>query len=299
MEKEKAADKGDTIETVGDKEVKKEIQEARAASGLKEVEATQTASLHQMPPGTAPATPTKQTEDKLHSPQTEEIRREKIPTSLESISSPRSTTGSSSTEATSLRDMVIEAGRVIHQLSKYQDGVPRQVHSMILQSVQKDHKEVIGVPSLNDWSDGSMWMRVLEAGESQIRKVTIFNMLEYMGAWEWYDRQVKLSQATVRTKKNKLVDRKGAATHVLNRMQGLQTGHEQPGKWIRGVGRLTLGEEGNESATSPQSCDASIVDQARLSRRKHISMQLSRGQKLSTKLVKELGLGILFSPKIW
>jgi hypothetical protein len=98
-------------------------------------------------------------------------------------------------------------------------------------------------------------MRVLEAGESENQKVTIFNMLEYMGAWEWYDRQVKLSQTTVRTKKNKPVDRKGAATHVLNRMQGLQTSTEQPGKWIRGVGRPTSREEGNESAISPKSCE--------------------------------------------
>jgi len=37
------------------------------------------------------------------------------------------------------------------------------------------------MPSLNDWSDGSMWMRVLEAGEYQIQKVTIFNMLDIRG----------------------------------------------------------------------------------------------------------------------
>jgi hypothetical protein len=88
-----------------------------------------------------------------------------------------------------------------------------------------------------------MWMQVLEAGESRKQKVTIFNMLEYMDAWEWYDRQVKLSQATVLTKKKKPAGRKGAATHVLNQLQDLQTSAEQPGKWIRGVGRITLGDD--------------------------------------------------------
>ena len=44
-------------------------------------------------------------------------------------------------------------------------------------------------------------MQILEAGESQSRKATIFNMLEYMGAWDWYDKQVKFSQATIRTKR--------------------------------------------------------------------------------------------------
>lgn len=95
---------------------------------------------------------------------------------------------------------------------------------------------------------GSMWMRVLEAGEFENQRVTISNMLDYIGASEWYERQIRLSQATVRTKRNKLVDRRGAASHVLNRMQGLQTNTEQPGNWIRGVGRLTLGEEEDELA---------------------------------------------------
>jgi hypothetical protein len=36
-----------------------------------------------------------------------------------------------------------------------------------------------------------------------------------------------------------------------------------------------------------------------LAQRKHIRMQLARGQKLKEKLVKGLGFGILFSPKIW
>lgn len=258
-------------------------------------------SMKPASPDTAvPATPAKQVEDVLPSPQTEEIHRGKIPRSLESTSSsPSPPMSSPSIEVTSLGDMILEAVRVIHGFSKYQHGVPREVHSRILQTLREDDKENFSVPNLDEWSDGSMWMRVLEAGGSENQKVTIFNMLEYMGAWKWYDRQVKLSQATVRTKKNKPVDRRGAAIHVLNRMQGLQTRTEQPGKWIGGVGRLTLGKEGDEAGTSPESCDASIAERARHSQRKCISMQLSRGHKLSTKLVKELGLGILFSPKIW
>jgi hypothetical protein len=56
------------------------------------------ASLYQAPPDTDPITPMKQVRNVFSSPQTEEIRRKKIPTSLESISSsPRSTTDSSST----------------------------------------------------------------------------------------------------------------------------------------------------------------------------------------------------------
>jgi hypothetical protein len=304
-ETKKTADIRDSIEDA----VNKVTQEARAASVSSEAEqwrpasseyAAQTASLRPAPPDRAPATPVKDGRDDLFSPQTEEIHRGKIPRSLESIRSSASPPMSSPPiEVTSLTDLILEAVRVIHGFSKYHHGLPREVHSRILQTLREDHKEIISVPNLNEWSDGSMWMQVLEAGESENRKVTILNMLEYMGAWEWYDGQVKLAQVTVRTKKDKPVGRRGAAIHVLNRMQVLQTRTEQPGKWIRGVGRLTLGEEGDGSGISPESHDTSVADRVRHSQRKRITMQLSRGNKLCTKLVKELGLGILFRPDIW
>jgi hypothetical protein len=63
-------------------------------------------------------------------------------------------------------------------------------------------------------------------GVSRTRKTTILNLLEYTGAWEWYDRQVKLSQGT---KRNKPVDR-GASIHVLNELQKMKS--------IKGVSRL-------------------------------------------------------------
>jgi hypothetical protein len=124
-------------------------------------------------------------------------------------------------------------------------------------------------------------------------------MLVYMGAWEWYDKQIELSQMTIRTKKNKLVDRRGAAIHVLNKMQSVQLGSNPRGRWISGVGRVALTTEGDTDALPPDEGDLSITERERKAQRKRISIQLSRGQKLSTKLVKELGLGILFSPKIW
>jgi hypothetical protein len=141
-------------------------------------------------------------------------------------------------------------------------------------------------------------MRVLKGGESENQKVTIFNILDYLGAWEWYDRQVELSQTTVRTKNNKPVSRRGAAIHVLNELQGQQTNTELPGKSIRGVGRLTLRKKGDEPAISSKSYDSSVAERARYLQRKRISIQLGRGHRLK-KLVKELGWGILFSPKIW
>jgi hypothetical protein len=126
-----------------------------------------TVSSPSAPADMAPVTPVKQMEGELASPPTEEIHREKIPTSLESVSSsPRSITGSSSTEATSLMDMILEAARTIHQFSKHPHGVPKEVHARILQTFRKDHQEAIGASNLSQWSDGSTWIQVLDMGSS-------------------------------------------------------------------------------------------------------------------------------------
>jgi len=247
----------------------------------------------------APITPTKLIQGPSTSPQTEEIHREKIPTSLESVSSsPGSGPGSSSPEAIALIDQVVEAVRVIHQFSKYPYAVPPNVHSRILQSHWSDSQEAIDAVDWDQWSDGSMWMHVLEMGSTQNQRVTILNMIEYVGAWEWYDKQIRLAKATVRTKKNKPVDHKGAATHVLNDMQSTQRGPAPQGRWIGGVGWVAPEQKGSVSDLESESGGASITEKSRRLQRKRISVQLSRGQKITT-LVKKLGLGILFSPTIW
>ncbi|KAN0074015.1 hypothetical protein V8E54_007952 [Elaphomyces granulatus] len=99
-------------------------------------------------------------------------------------------------------------------------------------------------------------------------------MLEYMGAWEWYDCQVKLAEGVVHTRGNKPVVCRG--------------------KSVGGVGRVI--EEGQKKPNTPSE---STTKQARIVQRKHIHTQLTRGRKLKEKLVKGLGLGILLSPKIW
>jgi hypothetical protein len=77
---------------------------------------------------------------------------------------------------------------------------------------------------------------------------------------------------------------------VMDRIQGPRLNTGQPGRSISKIGRVTLGEDEDTSSTT--NC-STISEKAQLSQRKNITMQLSRGSKLSIKLVKELGLGIL------
>ncbi|KAK5401667.1 hypothetical protein LTR06_011031 [Exophiala xenobiotica] len=245
-------------------------------------------------------TPTKPVEGTSISPRTEEIHRERMLTPLESIASPPvMQSGSFSLETNSFMELVIEAVGVIHQIKKYPDAVPAGVHSRILQTHRRNNQETASGLTLGQrWSDGSMWIRILENGSARNQKGTILSMIEYMGFWEWYDEQINLAMKTIRTRKGKLVDHKGAATHVLDSMPNMPSGAAPRGKWISGVGRVTIENEGNTADLSTESGGGVIAAKDRQLRRR-IKVQLSRGQKLSKKLVKELSLGILFSPKIW
>lgn len=217
---------------------------------------------------------------------THKIRKDEI----QSLDARALTCSSSSIVTMSIKDIVIEASRAIYQCCRYKDELPRDVYSRILSILQSGHNEAVGRRSPDsDWSDGSIWIRILQAGESRTRRSTIFNMLEYMGAWEWYDRQIKLTQAKYEAEKKMSLHRKTAASYVLRDLPKSKT----PGKSIKGIGRLALGERGNIPTKNDK---PSIAEEKE---RENIRMQLGRGQRLKDTLVKELGLGILFSPGIW
>ena len=215
------------------------------------------------------------------SPQTEEVYRARIPESPESIRSPSRMTNAIPENGLTVMDHILEVIPVIHGLSKHKEGLPREVHVTILQALRDSSQ---GTLASSDWSSGSMWVDILEAGSAEGQKVTILRMLEYMGAWEWYDAQIRQVQ------EKKSMSRKGAATDVLDEIQ-------RSGKCIKSLGELTVDNNGTDSTVSKE--QDTMAKRIREKKRRGLVAQLSRGQRLSTRLVKELGLGILFSPKIW
>jgi hypothetical protein len=180
-----------------------------------------------------------------------------------------------------LRGMIVGAVRTIYDLDKYSSGVPREVYAMILQALRQNH--AIAPETL--WSDGAMWRRTLDAGSTTTQMITILNLLGYMGAWQWYDGQVKkLSKA----KSPVEVSPKTAATRVLNRIQYKQ---------VRGLGAISLEDGTDTSAISPAAGETNITQSIKKRQRNRIKTQLSRGQKLSL-LVERLGFGVLFDSNI-
>jgi hypothetical protein len=228
---------------------------------------------------------------------TGEIQRERIPGGL------GITIASSSPAAdnTGFKELILSVVKCIYQFCNYQDGLPQDACQTILQSLKKGGVEELKASSTSEWSDGSTWMRMLDMGSSQQNKVTISNMLIYIGAWEWFDQQVKVVQKNVRSKKNRSMGEKEAKTHVLNEIQNiLQDREPQPAtqeKWFSRVGMVTLEE--NASGIIPREGPTSVIAMANIQQRSRISTLLHRGKWLSIKLVRQLGRGILLHPKIW
>ncbi|KAL4864639.1 hypothetical protein BDV12DRAFT_200881 [Aspergillus spectabilis] len=209
-----------------------------------------------------------------------EIYRDKIPTPSKSSASSRPSIPKAFIAKTSpIRELALQASRTLYQLSKYHDGVPRSVHQRILQSLHGNQPAALAASTSNRWSDGSIWIQVLEMGASQQSQVTILNMLEYMGAWEWYNGQVQLAQTMISTRKGRPVDRRSAAIYVLDGIQDRRIIPEGQGKWISGAGMIKLGS--GEPNQEPISSSGSMTEKA-----KH-------------EAGKRAGFGILFSKKIW
>jgi hypothetical protein len=108
-----------------------------------------------------PSTPTRTKASVIISTQMEEIQRGKIPAPLEITRLSPISMSVALEDACTLTDHILEAARIIHRLNKYPDGMPRQVYVTILRALRDSRKDVL--PS-SDWSTGSMWVDILEAG---------------------------------------------------------------------------------------------------------------------------------------
>lgn len=143
--------------------------------------------------------------------------------------------------------------------------------------------------SSTSWS-ALMWINMLEAGQARSREATILNMIEWMGAAEWYDAElVQAEKAPPLTKRGKL--RKRLATIVLD--EYLKEAQDTTS--IASLGKLSL-EDNKDHSSSLNSAEIQkrILD----ARRKKLKNIFHRGRILR-KLVQMTHLGILFDPNIW
>ena len=131
--------------------------------------------------------------------------------------SPQSNSEEAPAPQVTVRYDVIDAIDAIKFCSRSYATVFTRVHALVLRNLTQ--KNPLVAPSIDGSDpDGLKWMEILEAGTGEHRKRTIFVLLEYMGASEWYNKEIERVQPTLYTKKKQPVDRKGAAIHVLNTM---------------------------------------------------------------------------------
>jgi hypothetical protein len=185
-------------------------------------------------------------------------------------------------------------------MSRHQE-IPTKVHSTILSTIKSGlggrdaptataerPDSLWGTSSSTIWS-ASMWIRTLEAGHARSKEVTILNMIECMGASEWYDAELQQAEkAPPPTKRGRL--RKRLATVVLD-------------KYLKKCDTTAMDRSrelaSNDNEDHPSSQDSTGVQKRFLDgRRKRLTNLFHRGQTLR-KLVQRTHLGILFDSNIW
>jgi hypothetical protein len=135
-----------------------------------------------------------------------------------------------------------------------------------------------------------MWINVLEAGHARFKEATILNMIEWIGALEWYDAELEQAEkAPPPTKRG--TPRKRVATVVLDKYLKEAcdtTVTESPGK--------LASKDKEYRPLSPNS--AGIQKRILDTKKKKLNKIFHRGRTLR-KLIQITSLGILFDPDIW
>ncbi|KAF3401261.1 hypothetical protein DPV78_006082 [Talaromyces pinophilus] len=96
------------------------------------------------------------------------------------------------------RSSLLELSKMLRELAEMQ-AKPE------MEDVESVPEELIMNSTAHQWSDGRMWMEVLERGSATNWRCSVLNMLEYMGASKWYDSQIEYAKRTVYTTENKPV----------------------------------------------------------------------------------------------
>ncbi|KAH8595137.1 hypothetical protein B0O99DRAFT_159895 [Bisporella sp. PMI_857] len=135
-----------------------------------------------------------------------------------------------------------------------------------------------------------MWINMLEVGHNRSRKSSIFNMIEWIGASEWFDAEIEEAEkAPPPTKRG--VPRKRLATIILIKYMKEAYGITE----IEATGTLAF----KNSEDCPSFMDSAKVEKKFFdARRLRLNVVIQRGRILR-RLVQATHLGILFDENIW
>ena len=200
-----------------------------------------------------------------------------------------------------LTDMIAKVVYLLYKMSRRWE-IPKEIHSKILTTIQTSLGGTLAIAAAVGWLDSvyitsssttwlaSMWINMLEAGYARSKETTILNMIEWMGALEWYDAELQQAEKAPPCTKRGTI-RKRLATIVLD-------------KYLEAA-CSTAATEGTNNPTSTDTEDrllsldaAGIQTRILDTRRKRLNKIFYRGRTL-WKLVQMMHLGILFDPEIW
>lgn len=234
---------------------------------------------------------------KTGSTKPQQVNREQ---SLPTEDSPANLPLSPPEDALALPSLIAKSIHIIYEMSKRQEA-PTELHSRILTTIRPNPGETPATAAVErpdpiwitssptTWS-ASMWINMLEAGHARSKKMTILNMIEWMGASEWYDMELQQAEkAPPSTKRG--IPRKRVATLVLD-------------KYLKEALDATATENLEKLASKsnenhPSSLSSAGIQKRILDTRRKILTKIFHRGRILRKLVQMTHLGILFDPEIW
>ena len=182
-----------------------------------------------------------------------------------------------------LVNIVAKVVHLIYEISRRQE-VPTKVYSRILRTLRSGLSRTPATTTVAERPDSmwttsssttwsaSMWINILEAGHARSKEVTILNIIELMGALEWYNAELEQAKKEPPSTKRR-TPRKRLATVVLDKY--LKEARDTTA--IEGPENLALISRGDR----PSSLDSSRIHKKILDiRRKRLNNTFHRGRTL-------------------
>ncbi|KAL4900382.1 hypothetical protein BDW74DRAFT_161859 [Aspergillus multicolor] len=154
-----------------------------------------------------------------------------------------------------------EAITIIREFSEPFHEPPEHLHIELVRSIRNGAEM--------QQPEDRTWKHILKSSLFKDQKRQVLTLIEYMGATDWFDKQVTITQHSETTQKGDFIARKTAAGRVLNDLWKKHSTHS-----------------GN------------VIRDMQAKERRRIWSHLHRVRVLRNEIVEQLGIGVLFLPNI-
>lgn len=197
---------------------------------------------------------------------------------------------------TSTWNMILAATDTLYAFEQHPPDLSDTVHQAILQTLRENLQGHDSPSPKGESSTGTTWTDVIERGWATRQKVSILNMVEWMGSAACFDQQVRMMQDAPGDGGRKS-GAKTAATRLLNELFDSPMVPGRHADAVPGTGAVSRRRTSNFDTTENMASRSPV--KIKHQNRRYVTMQLCRGRRLWNTILIKLNLNILLSPDIW